>query len=161
MRVHSYAAAPRPTPHALAGHDSPQVIHHALEEPLRIPSAAQPSREPADPAVRLPDGFHGELGRAAGERQVEVGLLAGAAAALDPAEVGGAGELDDLEVRSALWSEADTDVRALFEGGVGLDGLASGEPLGDVSGLGEEPEDFLDRRRDNGGERGGEGGHGT
>src|SRR2546422_9369783 len=130
---------------------------------MHIASAVELAEQPGPQAGRLPHVFHGDLGGAALELEVDVGAGALAAADLDPAVVVGRGVFDDLDFgidAPAVALEQDAVAVALAgELGGGGDGAAAGEPFGHAGGVGDEGEDPVDRRADGAGVGEGDGAH--
>src|SRR3989441_11038911 len=105
---------------------------------MHIASAVELAEQPGPQAGRLPHVFHGDLGGAALELEVDVGARAFAAADLDPAVVVGRGVVDDLDFgidAPPVALEQDA-VAVAFAGELrgGGDGAAGGEPIRDGGG---------------------------
>src|SRR5437899_12988217 len=132
---------------------------------MYIAAAVELAEQPGAQAGRLPHVFHGDLGGAALELEVDVGAGALAAADLDPAVVVGRGVFDDLDFgidAPAVALEQDAVAVALAgELRGGGDGAAAGEPFGHAGGVGDEGEDPVDRRADGAGVGERDGTHGT
>src|SRR5256885_6565774 len=105
---------------------------------MYIAAAVELAEQPGAQAGRLPHVFHGDLGGAALELQVDVGAGAFAAADLDPAVVVGRGVFDDLDFgvdAPAVALEQDAAAGALAgELGGGGGGAAACESLGHAGG---------------------------
>src|SRR3989442_3009262 len=130
---------------------------------MYIAAPVEMAEEAGAQARRLPHVFHGDLGGAALELEVDVGAGAFAAADLDPAVAVGWGVVDDLNFgvdAPAVALEQDAVAVALAgELGSGGDGAAAGEPFGHTGGVGDEGEDPVDRRADGAGVGEGDGTH--
>src|SRR5207249_11077669 len=122
---------------------------------MRIAPSIELAEQPGAQALGLPDVLHGDFGGAALELEREEGAGAGAAADLDPAVGVGRVVIDDLDFdvdAAAVALEEDAvAVAAAGELGGGLYRLASREPFGHAGGVGDEREDFIDRRADGAG----------
>src|SRR3989442_15969682 len=130
---------------------------------MYIAAPVELAEQPGAQARRLPHVFHGDLGGAALELEVDVGAGAFAAADLDPAVAVGWAVVDDLNFgvdAPAVALEQDAVAVALAgEVGGGGEGGAAGEPFGHTGGVGDEGEDPVDRRADGAGVGEGDGTH--
>src|SRR5256885_16687772 len=96
---------------------------------MHIASPVELAEQPGAQAGRLPHVFHGDLGGATLELEVDVGAGAFAAADLDPAVVVGRGGFDDLDFgidAPAVALEQDAVAGALAGGLWGGGGRAAG-----------------------------------
>src|SRR2546428_13903567 len=109
---------------------------------MHIAARVVRAEQPGAQARRLPHVFHGDLGGAALELEVDVGAGALAAADLDPAVVVGRGVFDDLDFgidAPAVALEQAAVAVALARGPRGGgDGAAASEPFGRAGGGGGE-----------------------
>src|SRR5439155_8675847 len=132
---------------------------------MRIAPPVELSQQPGFQADGLPDVLHGDFGGAALELEGEEGAGAGAAADLDPAVGVGRVVVDDfdfdVDATAVALEEDAVAVAAAGELGGGLHRLASRQPFGHAGGVGDEREDFIDRRADGAGVGEGDGVHGA
>ena len=79
---------------------------------------------------------------------------------LRPSQRGGRVEVGDLEIRGA-GPKAHEQPRALMKEGRAADAVTAGQPVGDLSGVDEESEDFVHGGGDIAGKDGRTRGHGV
>src|SRR6266550_5947504 len=132
-----------------------QVLQQSVKQLVRTAPSIELAEQPGAQALGLPHVLHRYFGGAALELEGEEGAGAGAAADLDPAVGVGRVVVDDLDFdvdAAAVALEEDAvAVAAARELGGGLHRPAAREPFGHAGGVGDEREDFVDRRADGAG----------